>query len=435
MSRRPLWPAMPPPNFSLRLARREVELVVDDEHLVGRDARRSAPAPPPRARTGSCRCRASAAAGRPTRARPGRGTCASLDERRAQPRGERVGEPEARRCAGWRRARGRGCRGRRRDGSEMRARWATARRDQRKGPPRLHAAGLRRRGAIGTGLLLLRLPCRRASFFSSPLRRLGFARPASPPRPRPPSAAAAARLGLASSTCAFGTTAAATTGSSLPRATTVTPGGELQSPTRARDWPIVERRTRSTSMNSGRSFGRQAMSSSFVTWLTIAPETLTAGETSLVDEVQRHLHVDLAVLVDALEVDVQDLVLERVHLDVAQQHLGRGCRRASSSGSTRGTPRCAARGRARCGRARSAAARWCRRRRCRGPCRRGACGGWRRGLRSVRGKAVNSNCMAGLLDVCGLPGAALRRRARPVVRGWRHPGRASIARGGESFEL
>jgi hypothetical protein len=42
-----------------------------------------------------------------------------------------------------------------------------------------------------------------------------------------------------------------------------------------------------------------------------------------VDEVQRHLHVDLAVLVDALEIDVQDLVLERMHLDVTQEHLRR----------------------------------------------------------------------------------------------------------------
>ena len=33
--------------------------------------------------------------------------------------------------------------------------------------------------------------------------------------------------------------------------------------------------------------------------------------------------MDLAVLVDALEVDVEDLVAKRVHLDIAQQHLGR----------------------------------------------------------------------------------------------------------------
>ena len=43
-----------------------------------------------------------------------------------------------------------------------------------------------------------------------------------------------------------------------------------------------------------------------------------------VREVERHLHVDLALLVDALEVDVQDLVPERVHLHVAQQHLRHG---------------------------------------------------------------------------------------------------------------
>ena len=42
-----------------------------------------------------------------------------------------------------------------------------------------------------------------------------------------------------------------------------------------------------------------------------------------VDEVQWHLHVDLAVFVDALEVDVQDLVAERMHLHVAQQYFRR----------------------------------------------------------------------------------------------------------------
>jgi len=39
-----------------------------------------------------------------------------------------------------------------------------------------------------------------------------------------------------------------------------------------------------------------------------------------VHEVQRHLHVDLAVLVDSLKVDVEHLMAERMHLHVAQQH-------------------------------------------------------------------------------------------------------------------
>ena len=42
----------------------------------------------------------------------------------------------------------------------------------------------------------------------------------------------------------------------------------------------------------------------------------------LVDEVQRHLHVDLARRIDPLEVDMQHLVAERMHLHVAQQDLG-----------------------------------------------------------------------------------------------------------------
>jgi hypothetical protein len=39
-----------------------------------------------------------------------------------------------------------------------------------------------------------------------------------------------------------------------------------------------------------------------------------------VGEVQRHLHAYLAIFVDAQEVDVQDLVPERVHLHVAKQN-------------------------------------------------------------------------------------------------------------------
>jgi hypothetical protein len=40
-----------------------------------------------------------------------------------------------------------------------------------------------------------------------------------------------------------------------------------------------------------------------------------------VHEVQRHLHVDLLVLRDTLEVDVLHLHLERVHVHRTQQHL------------------------------------------------------------------------------------------------------------------
>src|SRR6185436_11928020 len=90
-----------------------------------------------------------------------------------------------------------------------------------------------------------------------------------------PSTAAAASPSAAasttSSTCAFGTTAAATTGSSLPRAGTTTPGGSLSADT----WTELPTSSveRSTSMYSGRSRGKQLMSSSVTTWLTIAPET------------------------------------------------------------------------------------------------------------------------------------------------------------------
>jgi len=40
-----------------------------------------------------------------------------------------------------------------------------------------------------------------------------------------------------------------------------------------------------------------------------------------IDEMQGHLHMDLPVLVDALEIGVQRNRLPRMHLELAQQHL------------------------------------------------------------------------------------------------------------------
>src|SRR6185369_16133075 len=52
-----------------------------------------------------------------------------------------------------------------------------------------------------------------------------------------------------------------------------------------------------------------------------AARDLHAGRDLGVDEVQRHAHVDLLVRGHALEVHVQDALLERMHLVIAQQHL------------------------------------------------------------------------------------------------------------------
>ncbi len=74
-------------------------------------------------------------------------------------------------------------------------------------------------------------------------------------------------------------------------------------------------------MNSGRSAGRQVTSISFSTWLTMPPPSFTAAASLGVDEVQRHLHVDLLVGEHALEVDVLHLLAPRMHVARAQQHL------------------------------------------------------------------------------------------------------------------
>jgi hypothetical protein len=116
-----------------------------------------------------------------------------------------------------------------------------------------------------------------------------------------------------------GITTVATTGFSLLWMASSTPFGSATSRT-CSEWPTV-RLERSTSMNSGRSSGKQVMSSSFSTWLAMPPCFLHAGRLVGVHEVQRHLHVDLLVLGHALEVDVLHLQLERMHVHRAQQNL------------------------------------------------------------------------------------------------------------------
>ncbi len=77
ISRKPLWPASPPPNLSFDLARQQIELVVNDERSRRRRSRRIASARQPSVLRGSCTWTASAAARR-RHARPARETCASL---------------------------------------------------------------------------------------------------------------------------------------------------------------------------------------------------------------------------------------------------------------------------------------------------------------------------------------------------------------------
>ena len=85
----------------------------------------------------------------------------------------------------------------------------------------------------------------------------------------------------------------------------------------------------------GRSFGRQATSTSFNTWLTMAAE-FDRRRDFLIDEVHRHFHVQLLVGVNALEVDVLDQLFERVILHRAATPDSWRCR-ASWSGSSCGS--------------------------------------------------------------------------------------------------
>ena len=83
-------------ELHLRLAGREIELVVDDEDLRRARSRRNAPARRPSGRTGSCTSRASASRRSPAASRDVALELAFARERRAELRRERVDEPEAR---------------------------------------------------------------------------------------------------------------------------------------------------------------------------------------------------------------------------------------------------------------------------------------------------------------------------------------------------
>ena len=90
--------------------------------------------------------------------------------------------------------------------------------------------------------------------------------------------AAAAAAASSSSVMSCGTTTVATTGFSSFFSASSTPFGSASS----RTWIELptERLPRSTRMNSGRSSGKQVMSSSFSTWLTTPPWSFTPGDFS-----------------------------------------------------------------------------------------------------------------------------------------------------------
>ena len=85
---------------------------------------------------------------------------------------------------------------------------------------------------------------------------------------------------------------------------------------------VADRRLpRSTSTNSGRSFGRQVISSSFITWLTTPPWSFTPGEISALTKCSGTFMWIFLFVSTRWKSTCSDLRPERVHLVVAQQHL------------------------------------------------------------------------------------------------------------------
>ena len=272
---------------------------------------------------------------------------------------ERVDEPEARVVARASRTRGPDCRGRRRVGSVCHERCHGRRRATKRPAGGAARRAFDRRRAAATYFFLSSLPCRPSS---RPSCRRPSRRPWLPASPRRPLRAAAGAAAAAASAAAAGSSSVSTMRLRHDRRRDDRIELAARHDRHARrqlERRHVERvadvELRQVDLDELRQVLRQARDVELGHHVADDRAVDLHRRRDLgVDEVQRHLHVDLAVLVDALEVDVQDLVAERMHLHVAQQHLRRARRRASSSGSTRGTPRCAARGTARCGRARSA---------------------------------------------------------------------------------
>ena len=147
-------------------------------------------------------------------------------------------------------------------------------RGQEKGPPK--------RAVVRSGCEGLTSSWRRALAAARPWRRRPWRRPWR--RGLGASASAARRGGFgcgggsAASSRGRSVTTDTSTGFGLPCVTAFTPLGSLMS-FRCSDMPFF-RPDRSTSMNSGRSAGRQEMSSSVITWLTRQCSSLTASDSS-----------------------------------------------------------------------------------------------------------------------------------------------------------
>ena len=168
-----------------------------------------------------------------------------------------------------------------------------------------------------------RRPCRRLCGGTlvcprQPLRHPSRRRPArwSARRPRDRSGGCAAS---SSSVMSCGTTTVATTGFSLLCSDSSTPFGSASS----RTWiDLPTARLLEVDLDELRQVVREADDVELVQHVVDdAALLLHAGRLLGVDEVQRHLHVDLLVLGDALEVDVLHLRPERMHVHRAQQHL------------------------------------------------------------------------------------------------------------------
>ena len=94
----------------------------------------------------------------------------------------------------------------------------------------------------------------------------------------------------------------------------LTPSGSGRSD-RCFDW-FISICERSSSMNSGRSFGRQEISTSAMQVRHDAALALHARGRGLALEVDRDVDADLLRLQDALQVDVHDGVARRVQLQI-----------------------------------------------------------------------------------------------------------------------
>ena len=335
------------PSFIFASPGFEIELVVDDQDLVGRDGEEARERADRASRHDSCTSSASRGADRPPcrRRRANRDSAPASTRQASSASASANQKPALCRVVAYSRP----------------GLPSPATKSDRVWPWLMHSSERKRpasapRASLSVRVASVATTSSLSSFLASFLSRpSSFGRARLRRRRLRRAAAAAAAAGAPSAAaCRFDDSASTMRTSArppsrrpdrrLPRDTTVTPGGIFSADTWI-EWPTSSSgQVHLDELRQDPSAGTMT-SRSVITWLTMALLTFTAGDISPFTKCSGTFMWILRFSSTRWKSTCSDLVAERVHLHVAQQNLGGRRRRASSSGSTHGTLRCAAHGR------------------------------------------------------------------------------------------